>query len=135
MASDDTLGKRIRIVRTNRGISQQKLAGLIGVTTQTVNKYENEHAIPDATILARLAEAIYCEDPGWLLTGKRIQSVPGSEAICPVWYDRQTRKIMCSICDRLKVIYEADDVFGQTVIGIISMIEQLITLRSKISRR
>ena len=132
MRSDATLGGRINILRVNREISQQKLANLIGVHVQTVNKYENEHVTPDAVILARICDALDCEDPGWLLTGKNTLINPESDAVCPVWHDKEARKLLCSLCSRMKTIFESDEILGKMLEGNIFMVEQLIALKKKI---
>ena len=48
--------KRLRELRNEKGLSQQGLAELIGVTQQSVNKYENHNVQPDMDVLISLAE-------------------------------------------------------------------------------
>ena len=48
--------KNLKKLRTDAGLSQQKLAEIIGVSQQSVNKYENHSAEPDITTIIRLAE-------------------------------------------------------------------------------
>lgn len=38
---DRAIGRRLRIVRRARGVTQRHLAGLLGVAHQQVNKYED----------------------------------------------------------------------------------------------
>jgi transcriptional regulator with XRE-family HTH domain len=134
MRSDSTVGGRINILRVNREISQLKLSELIGVTVQTVNKYENEHVTPDAVTLARICEVLDCKDPGWLLTGKNTLAGPGSDAGCPVWYDKEAQKLLCSLCARMKTIFESDEILGKMVEGHIFMAEQIIELRKRVTK-
>ncbi len=47
---------KLREIRTARGISQQELAELIGVSRQTVSKWENEVVQPSADNLMRLGQ-------------------------------------------------------------------------------
>ena len=48
--------KNLRYLRVKKGISQQCLADSIGVTQQSVNKYENHKIEPDIQTLIKLAE-------------------------------------------------------------------------------
>ena len=51
-----TLGEKISMLRKKEGISQEKLAEIIGVSRQAVTKWENKNANPDTENLIRLAE-------------------------------------------------------------------------------
>ena len=53
---EDTLGKRIAAHRKRLGLTQDKLAELLGVTAQAVSKWENDQSCPDITTLPKLAE-------------------------------------------------------------------------------
>ncbi len=48
--------KNLRKLRTDKGISQQALAEIIGISQQSVNKYENHNIEPDITTLILLAK-------------------------------------------------------------------------------
>ena len=56
---DMTLGKRIMQHRKKLGLTQDKLAELLGVTAQAVSKWENDQSCPDITTLPRLAEIFH----------------------------------------------------------------------------
>ena len=47
---------RIAELRRKKHISQQQLADVVGVSFQTISKWENGHAMPDITNLPVLAE-------------------------------------------------------------------------------
>ncbi len=47
--------KNLKQLRTEKGISQQKLAEIIGISQQSINKYENHNIEPDITTLILLA--------------------------------------------------------------------------------
>lgn len=47
--------KNLKKLRTEKGISQQKLAEYIGVSQQSINKYENHDIEPDITTLTLFA--------------------------------------------------------------------------------
>ena len=46
----------LRKLRVNKGISQQQLATALGVTQQSVNKYENHKVEPDIYMLTKMAD-------------------------------------------------------------------------------
>lgn len=48
--------KRIKMLRDEAGISQKVLADAIGVSQQSINKYENHNIEPDIQTLCRLAD-------------------------------------------------------------------------------
>ena len=50
------LGKKIRQLRFKAGLTQEQLAGKLGIGAQSVSKWENAVAMPDITTLPLLAE-------------------------------------------------------------------------------
>ncbi len=48
--------KNLKKLRIRREISQQQLADVIGVSQQSINKYENHGVEPDIETLTRLAD-------------------------------------------------------------------------------
>lgn len=48
--------QRLKQLRGLRGVSQQSLAEVVGVSQQSINKYENQKAEPDIQTLGRLAD-------------------------------------------------------------------------------
>ena len=53
-----TLGETIQARRTARGLSQEALAGAVGVSRQAVSKWEVGDAVPDTDKLIPLARAL-----------------------------------------------------------------------------
>ena len=53
---EETLGKRIAKNRKRLGLTQDRLAELLGVTAQAVSKWENDQSCPDINTLPRLAK-------------------------------------------------------------------------------
>lgn len=48
--------KNLKILRNSKGVSQQQLADAIGVSQQSVNKYENHNIEPDIITLIAIAD-------------------------------------------------------------------------------
>lgn len=49
------IGNKIKLLRKARGITQEQLAGAIGISFQAVSKWENGIALPDITLVPALA--------------------------------------------------------------------------------
>lgn len=48
--------KNLRLLRESHGVSQQKLADAVGLTQQSINKYENHKIEPDIATLMLIAD-------------------------------------------------------------------------------
>lgn len=48
--------KNLKLLREEAGISQQALANVIGISQQSINKYENHNIEPDIGTLIRIAD-------------------------------------------------------------------------------
>lgn len=48
--------RNLKKLRIEAGISQQQLAGVLGVSQQSVNKYENHNVEPEISILIAMAD-------------------------------------------------------------------------------
>lgn len=48
--------KNLKLLRTKKGISQQYLANILGISQQSVNKYENHNVEPDIATLIAMSE-------------------------------------------------------------------------------
>lgn len=48
--------KNLKKLRVEKGLSQQAFAEIIGVTQQSVNKYENHNVEPDISLLIKMAD-------------------------------------------------------------------------------
>lgn len=53
-----SLGKTIRKYRKIKNLTQEEMAGRLGVTAPAVNKWENENSCPDITLLAPIARLL-----------------------------------------------------------------------------
>ena len=56
--ADMTIGKVIRKYRKLRNMTQEEMAGRLGVTAPAVNKWENEVSYPDIMMLAPIARLL-----------------------------------------------------------------------------
>ncbi|MBI4885811.1 MAG: helix-turn-helix transcriptional regulator [Acidobacteria bacterium] len=54
----ERLRNRLRVARAERRISQEELAGLAGVTRQTISSIENEQYVPSALLAFVLASRL-----------------------------------------------------------------------------
>lgn len=68
-------GERLKKLRDSAGVSQQKLADIIGLTQQAIAKWENSKAEPDLATVARLAEYFDCSTD-YLLGKTNIRKYP-----------------------------------------------------------
>ena len=51
-----TIGTNIKRLRQNKGVTQEQLGDVLGISSQAVSKWENESALPDILILPKLAD-------------------------------------------------------------------------------
>ena len=52
------LGNRLKVARAERGLSQEKLAALVGVTRQTISAIETRQYCPSALLAFLLAKQL-----------------------------------------------------------------------------
>ena len=50
------IGMNIKRLRQNKGVTQEQLGDVLGISSQAVSKWENESALPDILILPKLAD-------------------------------------------------------------------------------
>lgn len=55
---DMTIGKRIALLRKEKGLTQEELATHMGVSPQAVSKWENDQTCPDISALPKLARLL-----------------------------------------------------------------------------
>ena len=65
-------GKNIARIRKKKGITQEKLAQLLSITTVTLSRWENGHFEPKASVIKRLCEVLNCTETE-LLSGPTSQ--------------------------------------------------------------
>ena len=69
---ETTLGKRIGMLRRQKGLKQDDLADALGVSPQAVSKWENDQSCPDISLLVNLASCLNTTVDA-LLSGKSEQ--------------------------------------------------------------
>jgi transcriptional regulator with XRE-family HTH domain len=72
-----TVGNKIKELRRAKGLSQQKLAESLGVTSQAVSKWETDSSLPEMTMLPDIATffGVQIDDLFEYSTEKRYQSI------------------------------------------------------------
>ena len=55
---DMTIGKRIALLRKEKGLTQEELASHMGISPQAVSKWENDQTCPDISALPKLARLL-----------------------------------------------------------------------------
>lgn len=73
-----SIAKRMKRVRRERGLSQERLAEQLNVSRQTVSKWENGLAVPSGDNLNQLGKALGVS-VDFLLNGERALSAPAEE--------------------------------------------------------
>ena len=55
---NETIGSRIAKFRKTKGLTQEELAGILGVSSQAVSKWENDASCPDISLLPQLCKTL-----------------------------------------------------------------------------
>ena len=77
-----TLGKRIAMLRRQKGLKQDTLAEVLGVSPQAVSKWENDQPCPDISLLPKLAELLEVSVDE-LLSGKKMELEQTAKVLPP----------------------------------------------------
>ena len=78
-----TLGERIQNMRKEMGLSQEELAEKIGVSRQSVSKWENDAALPDTDRVIDLARLFGVSTDALLTGGDTCAETPPEAADAP----------------------------------------------------
>ncbi len=71
----DIMLKNLKLLRHEAGISQEQLANVIGVSQQSVNKYENHSVEPDIETIIKIAD-FFCVTTDYLIGRTEIKKAP-----------------------------------------------------------
>ena len=77
---DMTIGKRIALLRKEKGLTQEELAKHMDVSPQAVSKWENDQTCPDISALPKLAR-LFDVPVAALLEGKEV--LPAARVLPP----------------------------------------------------
>ena len=69
--------KNLKLLRQAKGISQQQLAHVLGLSQQSINKYENHNVEPDIATLIKMAQ--FFETSVDYLIGNSIDFTPQNQ--------------------------------------------------------
>ena len=75
-----TLGEKIYVLRTRAGYSQETLADKVGVSRQSVSKWETSVAIPDTEYVVKICK-IFCVSTDALLLDKNLSESEPDRAV------------------------------------------------------
>lgn len=92
---DMTLGKRIAMLRRQKGLKQEDLANELDVSPQAVSKWENDQTCPDISLLPRLAQLLGVSVDE-LLSGKK-ENLPQTVQILPPEERKDLKDMMLRI--------------------------------------
>lgn len=77
-ATSESFGKRLKLTRESRGISQKKLGEIVGTSAISIQSWE-QSTMPKVDMLAKLAEALECS-LDWLVYGVQDKVCPKGSA-------------------------------------------------------
>ena len=80
------LGEKIKALRKQKNISQEVLAGYLGVTFQSVSKWETEAAMPDVTMIPAIA-SFFGVSTDELFDYNRMENERKVDQICTAAYE------------------------------------------------
>lgn len=75
------IGNKIRRLRKSKNLSQEALAGLLGVSFQAVSKWETGTALPDVTLIPAIA-FLFGVSTDELFEYNRMEAEKKVEALC-----------------------------------------------------
>lgn len=129
-----TLGERLYTLRTQKNMSQAYVANILGVSRQSVSKWENDDSQPDLDKITKLSD-LFCVSTDYLLRDTANQPPNNSDysdisskeerrdAINSLTYSNK-RKLISSVCFIL---------IGIFIIGIIAVLSSIIPSYTEIN--
>ena len=91
-----TLGEKLSKLRRENNYTQEQLAGILGVSRQSISKWESDSAYPETEKLLRLGEIYNCS-MDYLLKDKETADIPASKTVTlnlikMTSYERKSKK-------------------------------------------
>lgn len=96
--AETTLGQRIASLRKQRGLTQEEVAGRLGVSAQAVSKWENDQTCPDISLLPALSDLLAVTTDA-LLRGEQ----PPETYVLPVRERKPLEEML------LKIAFDTED--------------------------
>lgn len=123
------IGSRLSVYRQNRNMTQEELAGRIGVTPQALSKWERGLSLPDISMLADISRILGISTD--YLLGVEAQEANGSDA-------REAGPMLLEIGNFLRSSLEPLElVFGKSLIELFAdnrFVDRVVELRKNLSR-
>jgi transcriptional regulator with XRE-family HTH domain len=95
-----TFGRRLKEARTHKQLTQNEVAGKLGIDFTTISKYENNKSQPDNDILRELA-SMYEVSLDWLISGQLSGDTPPNkilvDGVLEPLTDEEARHLMDSL--------------------------------------
>ena len=107
-----TLGERIKECRMNSGMSQEKIAEIVGVSRQAVTKWEANQSAPNTENLFKLAE-IFCTTVDFLLSDNKEQEQTSAAQIYQYFKAEEEKKK-----DALRILKKRNIVFALIIVSV-----------------
>ncbi len=119
-------GVKILEYRQNKGLTQEELAGRIGVTPQALSKWERGQSLPDIALLAELCQVLGC-------SADYLLGIDGTKIT-----ENDDKNAQNEILENLRNCIEPLELtFGEKLISIFmdnSYIEQVVQVRKDLSK-
>ncbi|MBR3867886.1 MAG: helix-turn-helix transcriptional regulator [Clostridia bacterium] len=107
-----TLGERIKECRMNSGMSQEKIAEIVGVSRQAVTKWEANQSAPNTENLFKLAE-IFGTTVDFLLSDNKEQEQTSAAQIYQYFKAEEEKKK-----DALRILKKRNIVFALIIVSV-----------------
>ena len=120
------IGKNLKYYRQLAGLSQDKLAGMVGVTKMTISNYENDKRDADSEMLIRLADALSVNASQLLIDHYGSVSITHAEFRSNSGMSNSSRDMVYETVDRyLGRFNKIVRILGDTVLPNVSKIEKI----------
>lgn len=124
--NSNNLGRKILECRQNKGMTQEELAGRIGVTPQALSKWERGQSLPDVSLLVDLCQMLGCS-ADYLLETVNVKITENND-------EKAQNEIWTNLRNCLEPL---ELTFGKGLVSAFtdhSYVEQIIQVRKNLSR-
>lgn len=94
---DMELSQRLQELRKREGYSQEQLAELLGISRQSVSKWENGQTSPDIHNVRKLSE-LYQVTTDYIICGREAQTVPQEKGFRKIYDMPRAFRIALAVC-------------------------------------